>query len=123
MIKISELRLGNWVHYRDDDINDPIKISFPYLEKCNLTPEKFHSIPVTPDILEKSGFAKNEDLRYSNVVFFKKNNFIITQVRDIWEISYGMYGNVALIGRYKLCLHHLQNIYFAITEQELEVIL
>ena len=121
MVQANELRLGNWVHLIDDDINDPIKITLPYLEICNQTPEKFNPIPLTPELLEKCGFEKNEELRYSNVAYFKKKDFTITQVRDSWEVSYGLFGSMALICKSHLSLHRLQNIFFALLNKELEV--
>lgn len=121
MLQANELRLGNWVHIIDDDINDPVKVTIPYLEMCTTTPEKFNPIPLTPQLLEKSRFVKHEELRYSNIFYFKKDAFIITQLRDTWEVSYGLYGSIAIICKYNLSLHQLQNIFFALTNKELEI--
>ena len=121
MLQANEVRLGNWVHVMDDDINDPVKVTMHYLEKCDSTPEKFNPIPLTPELLEQCGFVKHEELRYSNVFYFKRDAFIITQLRDTWEVSYGLYGSIAIICKHNLSLHQLQNLFFALTYTELEI--
>ncbi len=91
----------------------------------SLTPkyDEVYPITLTSEILHKCGLIKQERFHYSNVFCSKHGNFIINQLRDSCEVSYGLDGNLAIIWKGNLFLHELQNLYFAVTAQELDITL
>ncbi len=117
MIKANELRLGNWVLNKGryllvQSIDDTcINVGFDSGYHKEIEP-----IPLTPDILEKVGFIMD------------RNGFALP---DKMSLSF----SVTKDGEYLLCwldkslgvivrnLHQLQNLYFALTGTELEIIL
>lgn len=105
MIKTQELRIGNWVMS-----NRPIQIK----ELTNNLPELLYlPIPLTPRILENSGFENvNAD--------YKKDNFKIFSGHHEWMFLYTAIHckEDELIFKY---VHELQNLYFALYQKELEI--
>ena len=89
--------------------------------RCNY--EEVQPIPLTLEILNKSELIKQERFHYSNVFCSENGNFIINQLRDSCEVSYGLDGNLAIIWKGNLFLHELQNLYIAVTAQELDITL
>lgn len=109
-IKAEELRIGNWV----------LMYGKPHqFQEYDFTweEEAFAPIPLTPEILEKAGF-ENERSYFSNIT------------RD-FEICY--YDGEAWLEREKgdqysiisgfpiKYIHQLQNLYFALTGEELQI--
>ncbi len=132
MIQASELRKGNWVNYQG--INCFVtqimlnELEVAQVEENNQTYltcdyNEAYPIPLTSEILHKCGLIKQERFHYSNVFCSENGNFIINQLRDSCEVSYGLDGNLALIWKTKLLLHEFQNLYFALTAKELEITL
>lgn len=116
MIQAKELRLGNWIKVygdvtcawnlsSDDDVND------------EGNGDHIQPIPLTPEILEKCGFEKQDDgdggyylelLSANGFLFVAGDKKGYTDVFiDLWE---------QLRVRY---LHQLQNLYFALTGNEI----
>lgn len=109
MVNASELRIGNWaVNYGNyvcieaDDIVD-----------CHHQPESYDPIPLTPEILEKAGFTGGD-------WFFTINNIISFSHTDTeglwktWVVGDNSIGNIHFV-------HQLQNLYYALTGQELPI--
>ncbi len=130
-MKANELRIGNWVNGDDGPQNvaylgETIGLwnSIGGTAKYQHNPILSHDIdnlkpiPLTPEILEKSGFVfynnpnntpsriykKDSDFRLCK--FYNQNHFIL------WNYPYGK----AI--RY---LHQLQNLYYALTGEELNI--
>jgi hypothetical protein len=122
-MKTNELRIGNWfiekgnVKQFDGD--------FYHLLGC--TP-----IPLTTNWLEKFGFEKNKDKRWmrgkSRYTIFYSEYYATGEDNCMWRIEYHDtdYGR----NEYKDCnqwgdvikyVHQLQNLYFALTGEELTV--
>lgn len=115
-MEIKELRIGNYVHIPDTNQDVPISaisifansicVNLNMLEPLQL--EQIEPIPLTKSILLKCGFielpAWNELILNGFRAEFR-NNKIIWFYPDI-EIVY---------------LHKLQNVYFALKGEELEV--
>lgn len=121
-MKNSELRIGNLVmplpnksHYGDKLIKvesvyeDGININFREYKMADLQP-----IPLTEEWLIKFGFVKNNDSWEDEEVTLIKqgeDNFYITN------------GGIELISSLPIdYVHQFQNLYFAITGEELSVI-
>lgn len=134
MIQPNELRIGNWVI---DNEGVPVKLSGmrPYDDStrcdgdggCILLFDKYgrdmeedspncRPIPLTPEILENAGFAKgcpySDDYGFTapdNALFFEKDFSPL-------EMSSGRGFGIELTS-----LHQLQNLYFALTGEELTI--
>lgn len=126
MIAASELRIGNLVQ-RPKNLRIPIldgnqlyyKVDTVMIRDCEYYGDKwaFEPIPLTPEILEKAGF---KDKKYkplfkmvSAPVHYERNIIIICQDE---RYSLNCYEDTEI--KY---LHTLQNLYFALTGQELKI--
>jgi hypothetical protein len=108
MIPQNELRVNNWVYDTDIPGNSQLKTGFDIAFH-----ERFEPIPLTPELLEKAGFKKGE---YT----FAKMDFTLNYNSDLGDYRYRRQdgGATSIIH-----LHQLQNLYFALTGEELEITL
>lgn len=116
MIQSSELRIGNWaVNYGQyvcieaDDIVD-----------CHHQPESYEPIPITPEILEKAGFEKK---RYNDhYSCYCKGDFVFPYTgKYFFHCTYKEARLFDYSNKGEILLHQLQNLYFALTGEELEI--
>jgi len=120
MIKANEFRIGNWAYSKTYATNIQFK-SFFGLCNAETNPELYNPIPLTAEILEKCGFekcgllnSKRQCIKWENDFFYiycDGENFNWEQVRDEFG---SMIEGVEL--KY---LHQLQNLFFAITNEEI----
>jgi hypothetical protein len=123
-MKVEELRIGNYVNFKFKT-GDIITIKKDYCEiqSDNMIIKSEYSdlqpIPLTPDILEKCGFDMNPDWE-------KYDGY--AAVLDLGWLNIGMsiMGGVCLFdndnrstGTNIKYLHQLQNLYYALTGEEL----
>lgn len=123
-ITAQELRIGNLVSYiNTSDICKVIGISEYGLdvefkeETTYIEHDQFEAIPLTEDILLKCGAILH------GIDYVIKACALPIKIRFHSRIAYcefGEFGNVYLGDRIKY-LHQLQNLYFCLTGQELEV--
>src|SRR5579875_3528074 len=103
MITTNELRIGNIVDCKINGLTERRSITAigsqdnVYFGDITYTVDSVYPIPLTAALLEACGFKKNEDLRYSNIWYFIKDRFTITQLRHGWQVSYGLYDSIAII--------------------------
>lgn len=109
MIAANELRIGNWVQvlgiYKDSFRKAGlIQCDAELIKICS--DEKIVLLPVsvTPDILEKSGFVFIPEVGYFSYELKNKPQGI-----DAIKVGNG------------ICVHQLQNLFFALTGQELPI--
>ena len=127
MIDPKELRIGNLFEVYDNLFNRVDAISAEKIRFKNskgtfyIAPENINPIPLTPEILERCGFEDTSGgyrATGSEVVFSKLiNQSVKIDLWEQWPTGYSLpyYGN-------KLeSLHQLQNLYFALTGEELEI--
>lgn len=112
MIQANELRLGNMVKdltsgnwYRIATISEDDDF-----EKMDMAP-----IPLTPEILEKCGFEK----RAASRADFVKGSCVVVLVGESQPNTFSLI-NTGILCTFRY-LHQLQNLYFALTSQELEI--
>lgn len=123
-MEAKELRIGNWIsyygkNYQVSNIHSDETIRFYEDEtKKNtigcyrLNPDGCKKIPLTEEWLLKFGFEKELD------GFYRKNKSLM--------IEFIFYDSGVLCANQSICLNHikyvnqLQNLYFALTETELE---
>lgn len=122
MIKAQELRIGNWVcipEFSNGIISEISRNSLwvtfndrSFSESAQ-TYEHIQPIPLTPEILEKAGFVKtwidNENTRCWDY--------------ELNEFHLHVLGNdlITFMTRKINDLHQLQNLYFALTGEELNI--
>ena len=125
MIQANELRIGNKVYFNLMQEVRVITISyheirFAATHKIN----KYQPLPLTHEILEKAGFKNigQDDLGgWTN--YIKESNVVCGDV----VLSFGEAGQNLYVKHsnnsvaYCLYLHQLQNLYFALTGEELEI--
>jgi hypothetical protein len=117
MIQANELMIGNWVYQEYNgkaiQIDKGEFIDYPHY---------FKPIPLTPEILEKIGLKRDEEgwiLDFDNKLYdpLGRNGTGGLSQRDTTVFAYKHTKNILTIGvRY---LHQLQNLYFALTGEEL----
>jgi hypothetical protein len=109
MIKANELRIGNWVY----NSGEPYKIDWrndDYWHTDSLEP-----IPLTPEILEKCGFNNfGKDLIHSDFAIEKRKDIAVLWPNEGCTETH----NIKVPCKY---LHQLQNLFFALTGEELEI--
>ena len=123
MIKANELRIGNYVHV-GEMLTAPITSIIP--ELCNA----YEPVVLTPEILLACGFDIEPQKPKTWYKFFKREhdeNYSSVFIGQLDEDPSGMYYSgfssptswVNINNIYHL--HQLQNLYFALTGQELTV--
>lgn len=117
MIKAEELRIGAWVTYGRTGENYKIDAIWKDLYWLSDGSHVSHQnsnidgIPLTPEILEKSGWNHTHTLYTGTMVFsghpilYFKDGIVSISIKTA-EIKY---------------IHQLQNLYFALTNTELEI--
>lgn len=136
MIKANELRPLNYIFYQDEIIQiDAIKKSIASVqEKHDYEIEMWvplincKPIPIMPDILEKAGFVDypegyddKEMVQYQTMYLGKNKTSQIAYIDNKFYVSgqydpdfYGVQAEVKY-------LHQLQNLYYALTGEELKI--
>ena len=125
MIAANELRIGNWVMYDNRLFQiEAISRSLPCLNTDEfgigvVDWNNINPIPLTPEILEKCGL-KNGNSELDRNVFYSTNKHLAQFSVNI-SGSFGIYVGVfiALRSVHLEYLHQLQNLYFALTNEEL----
>jgi len=117
MINANELRIGNWVL---------IESHITTVNHIMGDEDYFLPIPLTPEILEKCGFVKNKvqndcielgGIDFHLELMWGKENYYYPMLT---QTPQGCEERTVFLNRIN-SLHQLQNLYFALTGQELEV--
>lgn len=118
MIKANEIRLGNWVSEQGPDGKiHYFQMSIDFLEALEAEPGLFDPIPLTPEILEKCGFEE-----------WAKGNWKLPEVLCLngWSNKFNYYEPYQVLSTYTgnvylQYVHQLQNLYFALTGEEISI--
>ena len=121
-MKVNELRVGNWFM----GYHDPFKWileHFDLLKQADLDEIIKEPIPLSEDILLKCGFEMELSISTPTFICKQRRDLIVQSLPEIgsyiFRIKAGM-GYPTFV-RYVDYLHQLQNLFFAITGEELEV--
>jgi len=109
-MKAAELRIGNWINYLGSgevQIKDA-KALFNSMEQFDYPYPKVSPIPLTEEWLIKFGFDGQDYNLFT--IELSRNQFMI--LKDEWLI---------VISNNCKYVHQLQNIYFALTGEELTI--
>jgi len=144
-INANELRIGNWVESyvvmvagswfdKEGKIHGEDKVTTPgWARKITwedlkiLTEDKiglatYRPIPLTPEILVKAGFKNMDDIFF---IKYKELLLCLDKVwwwTNAWEADGEFEYNALAPYREITYVHELQNLYFAITQTELQII-
>jgi hypothetical protein len=131
MIKASELRLGNHILFKSNGKITTISCDFVHFEQLHKgDASSFYPVILKPELLQKCGFIENKDYpllpqarEFKQVlpVIGKANNELYGYVKNNGEcfVRAMVNNNVASINFFHL--HQLQNLFFSLTGNELEI--
>lgn len=119
-IKLSDLRLGNWVTL---DRDKPFKItcsSFALFERLNIEVSDYLPIPLTPEILIKAGF---ELLPRSRAMYriFLDDIEVSVSLEFFFAYIDTPWGQAPIKKPIFKYVHSLQNLIFSLTGKEIEL--
>jgi hypothetical protein len=139
MIAANDLRIGNWVLFNKTSFDYPSdlhpitgisKYGIYTIYRSPISFDKIHPISLSPEILDKCGFEKETpDNKYGEVYKKEGFNFIIRKV-DFGIYPKSTFGyafelsddkNWATIKSKIEHLHQLQNLYYCLVGQELQI--
>lgn len=125
MINPKELRIGNWVldtiYLEEDEIGKPLKIEYFHFTQPG---DYFSPIPLTPEILEKAGFrAVDAEIEGFTRVHGRPFYSIVSksQIFTLTDEPYGVWHYIDFPYTRLQYLHQLQNLYFALTGEDLNI--
>ncbi len=115
MINEKELRIGNWVHDYTTGQNKKVGGDLLYAIDIlqNGAEKDFNPILLTPSILEKARFKHDDNFQYSNTECRLTKN-----ANGGFAFWIGEEGGFLADMYY---VHQLQNLYFALNGEELEI--
>lgn len=118
MIKANELRIGNWLlgcnnYYFQVDTDTFVALEH---KSSNYNSDCPAPIPLTPEILEKCGFVRKENTGSGITWDYGKFRLIQGYLPEF-------YLDAPHYGKAYTTLHQLQNLYFALTQTELQITL
>jgi hypothetical protein len=124
MIQANELRIGNLVNYSDDNLNCVIKCILEFGLDVETSEEVFYTeydrfspIPLTEEWLLKFGFEKIKDKQVYFIAFNGRWHFLdLSEIEPRYKMGYENDGKIQIPIYF---VHQLQNLYFALTGEEL----
>jgi hypothetical protein len=121
-MKSTELRIGNWVN--GEFANGELKPFQIFRIDGNDDCYGLEPIPLTPELLEKCGFVRSQDEDENSLTLVNgRKTFKWVEGNDddyflIYQTDCGLDYNTAFELEH---LHQLQNLYYALTGEELEI--
>ena len=120
----SDLKIGNWLNYSTEEGILPTKIDWQDLAHLSEKPKDFNKyysgIEITPEILVKCGFVKDEDEDKYILTFIKGVEYIYKMENKCfyeYRFAFGEDFNLREIEY----LHELQNLFYCLTGKELKI--
>ena len=113
-MEAKELRIGNYVQDEDGHIVQMELIYFSVIFKCRLSEDDIYPIPLTEEWLLKFGF-ENIDTNENggdNYWYLSKGDFMLDRSFQSLQMNTGF--DLSHV-------HQLQNLYFALTGEELTI--
>ncbi|NRA94432.1 MAG: hypothetical protein HRU26_17505, partial [Psychroserpens sp.] len=119
-----ELRIGNWL-YRKGDNENMYEVDWITIKEAH----NYQPIPITEEWLEKFGFEKEsiEKAYFRVLIYSMRLNEKLIEIKiemwkgnDEWEDYYSFYKNWDYMNSCQH-IHQLQNLYYALTGEELKM--
>lgn len=123
MLQKNDLRIGNFIMTGYDiDVVTDVMNHCVCTKKCTENYSKIKGIELTPDVIRKCGAIKDETLDVFELNLKKNTQLSLIKKQSNFLVTVkGAFGIVPL--KHIEHLHHLQNLYFALTNVELDVTL
>ncbi len=137
-MKASELRIGNYINSLGQQFNDEnqfkgwnnyvVKVDIDVLKNIFIENKdfKYSPVPLNEEYLLKFGFEKYlsgfklaKSIPYTEIKITKKGFYTDTELYN-YELSYNQ-SNRSILYISIFYIHQLQNLYFALTGEELEI--
>jgi hypothetical protein len=114
-MKANELRVGNWVYDIRGEQN--IQCDLQFMKQAH---DRLYPIPITEEWLLKFGFDKhpNPNGTRSWCYYKDRERWVIQSMLDLNSFSFG----ITPLKPELNFVHQLQNLYFALTGEELEIL-
>jgi hypothetical protein len=131
MIQANELRIGNWVLHMgemvqidaidsDESLNILADSTGNIASRCDIA----HPVPLTPELLEHCGFKLSQSLGGYYLFLFDSDCTFLWTPKGL-ELHIDNETELKILSAKQeskiLYLHQLQNLYFALTGQELTI--
>lgn len=120
MIKVEDLRIGNWVNWNGENGVVSQILEHEVVFKCgeDTLISELKPIELTEEILLKCGFKKIDHHRFKII----PSQFEFYYTISVHDNCFRIYvGDSIICANVIFYLHQLQNLYFALTNQELEI--
>ena len=122
-MKATELRIGNWVKWNYEERSDgnayPVEFGYE-LDDIKNNPNIVKPIPLTEEWLVKFGFEKMDAFGWVKD-FITLDESVAHYSFDMWRGTYSIEKcDMTEIPQEIKHVHQLQNLYFALTGQELQ---
>lgn len=124
-MKASELRIGNYVNYGSDIVDSVVSINYNMVHLSQysaLDYDDIQPIPLTEEWLEKFGFEFQEHESPIGMMLYTNSDWDFCILKEFGTFSYAEsqgedyeYFDVKCLRT----VHQLQNLYFALTGEEL----
>jgi hypothetical protein len=116
VLQPQELRIGNWVSNGERNYTVDVNMLYDIATNENFP---IYPIPLTPEILEACGF-ENRKIKIDDftTLEFKFNSFFVFLCQDNAGIGCE---NVSISLDEVKHLHQLQNLFYALTQTELQI--
>lgn len=133
ILKASELRIGNYIqckgyYFKITSLrdNEDFTGSFINYEKISESDNPPEPIPLTPEILEKAGFTRVKNTYFGDspayeIPIYGNDHFLCVAPSGDWDMWHGDRGYAPTGSSEVTSVHQLQNLYFALTGNELQI--
>ena len=111
-MKATELRIGNWAMY-----SSKIQVNENKIRECVDHPDRFAPIPITEEWLVKFGF-ENDSYKWTKRMNTARGELLLLHSRR-WGSNDHLAWVLEFTGESIKHVHELQNLYFALTGEEL----
>ena len=120
-MKATELRIGNWVLCEPNNACIERTIDYEDFKLAHFDSERFKPIPLTEEWLEGFGFEQHHNDASFNSVLYIKN--IFGNKPKEWGLYPKYLGSGYVVNKslHLEHVHQLQNLYYALTGEELEL--
>ncbi|HEY4288258.1 MAG TPA: hypothetical protein VGN00_14235 [Puia sp.] len=126
MIKASELRIGNLIEGKRGEVLTVSGSMIDLLSRKDGDPrgtvdERVEPIPLTEEWLERIGFIKGTAMTDRKVFYSSGSHSVIHSVNLSGSVMIHRAGDKMVLDSHIEYVHQLQNLYFALTGEELTI--